>query len=214
MEAARPYRGVAAEARRAARRARLVRALLDILGEDGLEAATVRAVSDQAGLTRRYFYESFSDLDALLVAVFDEINAEIAAAIVTAVAAAPIDPRARARAALAAGLQIVTDDPGKGRLIVASMTSSGALARRRAEIVGIFADLVAAQVRELAGEGTIPERMLETAAILLVGGITELVGRWLAGSVTASREQLVEDCADLFAAAGGAVARLPRERLR
>lgn len=214
MEAARPYRGVAAGARRASRRARLVRALLDILGEDGLEAATVRAVSDRAHLTRRYFYESFSDLDALLVAVFDEINTEIATAILAALAAAPADPRARAQAALAAGLRVVTDDRGKGRLVVASMTSSGALSRRRAEVVGIFAGIVAAQVRELAGEATIPDRTIETAAVLIVGGITELVGRWLAGSVTASREQLVEDCADLFAAAGEAVARLPRKRLR
>lgn len=180
--------------------------MLEILAGDGIDAVTVRAVSERARLTRRYFYESFPDLDALLVEVFDEVNREIAQAILAALADAPPDPRARARAALAAGLAVVTDDPGKGRLIVASTTSAGALARRRAEVVDGFAAIVAAQVRDLAG-APVPDRIIEMAAVLLVGGITELVGRWLSGSIAASREQLVDDCAGLFVAAGEAVAR-------
>jgi AcrR family transcriptional regulator len=207
-EGARRYRGVAAADRRAQRRARLVAAVLDILGAGGIDAVTVRGVCDRAGLTRRYFYESFTDLDALLVAVFDEINAEIAVAILGALARSPAEPVARARVALAAGLEVVTGHPGKGRLVVASTTSSGALARRRAEVVDGFAAIVAAQVRELAGH-PIPDRLIEMAAVLLVGGVTELVGRWLAGGIVASRAELVEDCATLLVAAGEAVARGP-----
>jgi AcrR family transcriptional regulator len=139
--------------------------------------------------------------------VLDEVNQEIAQAIVRALAQAPPEPQARARAALAAGLAVVTDDPGKGRLVVASMTHSGALARRRADVVEAFAQIVAAQVRDLAHEPAIPDRLIEMAAVLLVGGVTELVGRWLAGAIDASPEQLVDDCATLLVAAGEAVAR-------
>jgi len=204
----RAYRGVPEEERRAERRARLVAAVLAILAEDGIDAVTVRAVSARAGLTRRYFYESFADLDALLVDVFDGVGRDVVAGIVAAVAEAPRDTHARARAALAGGLRPVTDDPGKARLIVASNNASGALALRRAEVIALFTTVVAAQVRELAGETKISDRMVEMASILLVGGITELIGRWLAGSIDVERDQLVDDCANLFAAAGEAVVRV------
>src|SRR5919205_510352 len=107
MEGTRAYRGVSAADRQAQRRARLIAAVLEILRTEGIEAPRP---------PRRYFYESFADLDALLAAVFDEVNQEIAEGIVGALAQAPPEPQARARAGLAAGLAVVTDDPGKGRL--------------------------------------------------------------------------------------------------
>ncbi|HSS25484.1 MAG TPA: TetR/AcrR family transcriptional regulator, partial [Mycobacterium sp.] len=55
----RPYRGVEAAARLAARRNRLLAAGLDLLGaeQEDIPALTVRGVCRQAGLATRYFYE-------------------------------------------------------------------------------------------------------------------------------------------------------------
>ena len=53
---------------------------LDCLHDDGLSGVGVRSICARARLTPRYFYESFADLDELLVAVVDAVAAEVAAA--------------------------------------------------------------------------------------------------------------------------------------
>ena len=65
----RAYGGLAQEDRVAARRARFVEAGLELFGTQGFRGATVRGICAAAGLTDRYFYESFASLEALLVAV-------------------------------------------------------------------------------------------------------------------------------------------------
>ena len=80
-EVVRPYRGVSADDRRADRRARLLEAGLDLVGEVGVAEVTAEAVAARAGLSKRYFYESFADRDALLVAassgVFETVRAAL-----------------------------------------------------------------------------------------------------------------------------------------
>jgi len=73
----RPYRGVAADDRIAARRSALMDAALEVFAADGWAALSARRVCEQAGLTRRYFYESFDDIDALIGAVFDRVADEV-----------------------------------------------------------------------------------------------------------------------------------------
>ncbi|MGV7904576.1 TetR family transcriptional regulator, partial [Mycobacterium kansasii] len=60
-EVVRPWRGVSAEDRRSARRAQLLEACLDVVGDAGVEAVTADAVAQRAGLSKRYFYEAFAD---------------------------------------------------------------------------------------------------------------------------------------------------------
>lgn len=200
-EVTRPYRGVPAEERRAERRAKLITALLDLLAEGGMESVSIRAVSDRAQLTRRYFYENFADLDALLAAAFDEVNAEIVTALFEASTNSDAGTAGQARAALAAGLGVVTTHKGKARLIVASTTTGGALADRRIAAVDALAAVVRAEAIRSGVTTAIPDRLLDTAAILLVGGVTELIARWLSGSIATSKDQLVDDCAQLISLA-------------
>ena len=54
----------------AARRARFIEAGVELFGTRGFRGATVRGVCAAAGLTDRYFYESFPTLEALLAAVY------------------------------------------------------------------------------------------------------------------------------------------------
>jgi AcrR family transcriptional regulator len=68
--AGRPYGGLSPQDRTAARRARLVEAGLQLFGTQGLRATTVRGVCAAAGLTDRYFYESFASLEDLLQAAY------------------------------------------------------------------------------------------------------------------------------------------------
>jgi AcrR family transcriptional regulator len=82
---ARSWAGTTLEDRRAERRERFMAAGLDLLGSQGAAAVTVRSVCRHAQLTDRYFYENFADRAALLLAVYDAVAAQAAAALVDAV---------------------------------------------------------------------------------------------------------------------------------
>jgi AcrR family transcriptional regulator len=200
---ARPYRGVSAERRRSDRRARLIEAGLELLGERGWGGTTVRAVCGQAELTERYFYESFSDRDELAVAIFDRCAAEAAAAVVAAVEAAPHDARAKARAAIDAFVGMLSDDPRLARAILVESLASEALRERREAALGDFAGLVSEQGRAFYGERAVPEDDARLTALALVGALAELLMRWTNGSLDVSRERLVDHCTGLFVAAAG-----------
>jgi AcrR family transcriptional regulator len=206
------YGGVGADDRRAARRARLLEAGLDLLGTDGWQATTVRAVCARAGLTARYFYESFEELDALLLAVFDELAQESAAVVLDAVGRAPDDARSKARAAIAAFVELLTRDPRKARVLFVEAMGSEALAQRRFDTVRVFARLVAAEARSFYGVQKGGDRLVDTTALMLVGGLAETLLAWLDGTLHATQAELIEDCADLFVAAGEAAVGLVRGR--
>ena len=212
MAATRTYRGVSAEDRRARRREQLLEAGLDLLGTAGWSATTMTAVCARAGLTERYFYESFADREALLVAVFDRISAEAAAAVLAAIEASPREARARSRAAIAAFVELMTDDPRKGRVAFVEALGSEALTRRRYEAIRAFAALLAEQAREFYGMTEGGDQLVELTSFMLVGGLAEALMAWLGGALETSREQLIEDSTDLFVATGEAAVAIARSR--
>jgi AcrR family transcriptional regulator len=201
------YRGVPAEERRAERRERLLDAGLEILGSEGWQTTTVRGVCEQARLNPRYFYESFSGLDELLVAVFDRIAAEAVDAVLQAVGEHPGDPAATARATIGAFVELMTEDPRKGRVAFVEAMGSEALMRRRLDTLQQFAELVSAYARDTYGPDAGDEETAQLTAQMLVGGLTEALIAWLEGRLQVSRERLVEHCAALFIAAANASAR-------
>ena len=66
----RDYDGKTAAERIAERRERLIDAGVELFGERGYAATSIRSVLSQSGLRDRYFGESFADLDSLLAAVY------------------------------------------------------------------------------------------------------------------------------------------------
>jgi AcrR family transcriptional regulator len=204
-EVVRPYRGVSAEQRRAQRRAGLIEAALDVLGDEGIAGTTMTAVCARAGLTERYFYESFRDRDELLVAVYAAGVAEVYDVLLRALAASPPDPLARARAVAGALIEVLTSDPRKGRLHAESIGSE-ALREHRTAAISAIAAVVANQLRDLRGlDDTAHDAPLRLAAVMLVGGLSEAIVGWLDGTLDLSREMLVEECARLAVAAADAV---------
>lgn len=67
------WSGVPLEDRHALRRDTLVAAGVELLGGEGGPALTVRAVCRHANLTERYFYESFTDREHFVRAVYDDV---------------------------------------------------------------------------------------------------------------------------------------------
>jgi AcrR family transcriptional regulator len=172
----------------------------------------VRGVCERAGLTARYFYESFGDREALVVAVFDAVAAEAAAAVLDAVAGAGETAEEKARAAIAAFVDLVAGDPRKARVLFVEAPSSEALTRRRGETLEMFAGLIAAHGREFYEVPSGEDALIATAARMLAGGLAQTLLAWVDGSLPTTRDALIGDCAALFVAAGEAAVARARQR--
>jgi AcrR family transcriptional regulator len=182
------WRGTTAAQRVGPRRARLLAAGLDLLGEQGYEGITVRGVCAAAGLNPRYFYESFDDLDALVGAVYDEIEAEATRRALAAIAIAPDSAEAKAHAALDTAIRYVTEDPRRIRIVLRE--GGSVLHRRRAASIGRSA----AQMADLAAAFLdVPrdDKLLVSSAYMLTGGISGLLVAWQNGSVDLTTDELV-----------------------
>jgi AcrR family transcriptional regulator len=204
-EVVRPYRGVSATERRAGRRAKLIEAALDQISDQGIAATTMTAVCARASLTERYFYESFRDLEGLLLAVFDACLLNMDEAMFEALQAAPPDLVERCRAAAGAMLDVLTDDPRKARLY-AEASGSDVLSERRSAAIAAHAALLAEQMRTLRGlNRAVHEAPLRLATTVIMAGLAEAIHGWLDGSLEMPRDVLVEECARLAVAAADAV---------
>jgi AcrR family transcriptional regulator len=195
MAQLRPYRGVDAADRLAKRRARLLSAGLEVLGSHtDLSSLTVRGICRQAGVAIRYFYESFSDKDDFVAAVFDWVIADIAATTQAAVAASR--PGEQTRAAMANIVQTIVADPRVGRLLFSSHLANPVLARKRLEAGALMAMLAGQQVITTL---QVPDNeKVRATAYFAVGGVAQTISAWLAGEVDLDPEPLVDQLASIL----------------
>ncbi len=143
-------------------------------------AVTVRAVCRKAALTERYFYESFSDRDEFVRAVYDDVCARAMTALTTA---------ATPREAVEQFVAMMVDDPVRGRVLLLAPTAEPILTRSGAEWMPNFIDLLQ---RKLT---TITDPAIQNmAATSLLGGLTALFTAYLNGRLTASRAQFIDFC--------------------
>jgi AcrR family transcriptional regulator len=218
------WRGIPLGERQAERRRILVDAGFELLGTVGVAGTTVRGVCEAAHLNPRYFYESFEDLDALLVAVFDRTAEDGLRVILDAVAATEgTDPLATTRAVMDGFLRFITEDQRRAQVLYVAGLGNEALARRRLDAMLGMADLFASGGASgggpaAVGAATAPgDPVVKVAASMVVGGMSELVITWLEGRVDMTLDQLIDDASILFvalgqAAAGVAASRSPSSR--
>jgi AcrR family transcriptional regulator len=192
---ARSWAGTTLADRRSERHRRLLAVGLELAGTQGSAAVTVRSVCRTAKLTDRYFYESFSDREALLLAVYDEVAGEAGRVLVEAVAGAGSDDRERvARAAVEAFLDLLTEDPRKGRVLLLEPLTDPTLGVRGVALSPAFAEIIRAQ---LDGGNETDAALTATA---LVGAMANLFIRWLDGSLPVERAALADYCVRLLVA--------------
>jgi AcrR family transcriptional regulator len=171
----------------------LLDAAFDLLGTEGWSGTTVRAVCAAASLNPRYFYESFDDLDSLLVAVYDRVGAELRAEVEKAAATATTLEEI-VRATVDRTVRFVDDDRRRGRVLYHEALGNEALNRRRREAARGRADLIA------AGSTDATQKVV---AAFVVGGFSEVLMAWLDGRIRISRARLIDRTTELFLALGG-----------
>ena len=203
MSTTRPYRGVSADDRREQRRQMLIETALDCLHIDGLAGVSVRSICARARLTPRYFYESFADLDELLVATVTAVSDEVSARAVSAAAAVSPEPAAQVRAAIDAGYGVVAADPRKATAMLVSAAGHGPLRQRRHELVTEFADLIIDSISVLGDLGLGERRVARATALFLMGGSADVIEAVLAGRLRYSRTALVDHLTTMWLGALG-----------
>lgn len=205
----RTWGGSTLAARRETRRETLLATALSLAGEDGSAAVTVRSVCRRAKLTDRYFYESFADRDALLLAAFERVATEARDTLADAVARTSPEPEARARAAVEAFVALVLDNPHKGRLLLLEPFADPVLGEHSHRWMPSFTDLIDGQLAD--GTDDSGRRM---TAYALVGGLANLFAGHLRGTLDVSRERLVDHSVQLVLAAHVATTRPDRTGAR
>ena len=195
------YQGVPLEQRRAMRREALIRAAIAVYGERGYRAGTVKSVCAAAGLTERYFYESFANSEALLVASYEAVIAAMLGEMRAAADAAPVG--GRAAAVVRSYYALLRREPEAARVFLVEIAGVGpAVDRVSGAALKGFGLLLDAAVA--GAEASPASPALLRAGV--TGGVIHIALRWIAGGyaedIDAVVEQALRLCGTLRQGAG------------
>ena len=183
----RPYRGQAADARSADRRARLIQAGVDLVGTRGVTAMTMRAVCREAELSQKFFYESFTDTDELLREVYRS-TFEHARQVIAAAGDSTADLTSRTRAGVAAAAQLVRDDPRICRILLVEPIADLSLRHFVRDTVGAMSGVQAPN--DEADTAATARLKMQYATVF--GAIISLFIEWTEGNLGSDRDAFVD----------------------
>jgi AcrR family transcriptional regulator len=178
------WSGVPLQDRQTLRRDELVAAGVQLLGGAAGPALTVRAVCRAAGLTERYFYESFADRDEFVRAVYDDVCSAAMSALTTA---------DTPRDAVERFVTLMVDDPVRGRVLLIAPEREPVLAKSGAEWMPSFIELLQRKLTRITDPAK--QAMVATG---LVGALTALFTAYLNDRLATTREQFIDYCVDML----------------
>jgi AcrR family transcriptional regulator len=198
----RPWRGVSPELRIVARRERILEAALQVFAARGFHASRVRDICSEAELTERYFYESFSGKDELLIVLVDQLVADFVAAAAPGIALVASDVDGGIRTAITAVVASLTDDPRRARILFVEVVgvSSEAEDHRRA-VIGSLAAVIRGVAIQAFGEWAGESIEVELIARGAIGAASELIVSHVRGELVLDRDDLSRMVTTLFLAA-------------
>jgi AcrR family transcriptional regulator len=187
-----------AEERDGRRRERLVETAIELMGTRGAADTTVTAVCTESGVTSRYFYQHFADRDALLRAVSDRLGTVLYDVIVQAIPKTSSTPETLTHAPIHALVELIQHDRRLARILFVESGTEPILRRLRSEIMTGLAGLMLQQARLHLNISDSAVEATQLAATLGVGGLFEVLRRWLDGEFACGTEMLVEHCAGML----------------
>lgn len=186
----RRYKGQTVDERRTERRARLMAAALEVVGTRGWAEATMTEVCRVAGLTERYFYESFRTREALYAALVDDLDRELRESAFDAIAQQDLEPRARVAEAIGAIVALYVGDPRRGRALVEGIGVPEVEERRRRAVSGLFG-LLAERWTLFFPDVDADEEQRRLRATAIGGATIALITGRLEGALTIADDALV-----------------------
>lgn len=210
----RPFQGQSAVSRVHARRKQILAQAYDIIASEGWRALSIHKLCTRAGLNKRYFYESFENLDDLGAALVDDLAEEL---INVGYGAAlngwrdGMDTQTLAHHVLDDCIGWMIDQPARTRLLFFSASENPRALEQRKLVIRKMAKVLSEfSVQYHKATETLP--IAHVGSALLIGGTIEAVMAWLDGDLTLSREEFVEDIACFWVALGDSAVALSLRR--
>jgi len=174
------YRGQSAEERTAERRKRLVEVGIELYGTHGFRATSVKMVCLAAGLTERYFYESFANGEALLCETCSVIMNGMRRRAVEVMEQVDNTLKERVGAAASAYFSGLAQNPGTGRIILFEMEGVSAsvdmhYAGELAKSAQLFVEWFLPRV-EQNGPSTLSAYVLAQG---IIGALYQMAKEWM-----------------------------------
>lgn len=198
-KAHRTYRGESMETRRARRREQFLQAGKTVFGEIGFRAATLRGICCEAGLTERYFYESFDNPLDLFTAVHDRQLEHLREVLTAAIAQAPREPEAMTRSVIEAYYALLRSDPRLTRILIIEIYGTTQdMERLYQRGIQDFADMIRDLVAANIGAAADPELDPGLLATCLVGAAVHLATHWHLNGYAEPLGTIVANCLAIF----------------
>lgn len=174
------YRGRSAGERVGERRKRLIEAGIELYGAHGFRATSVKMVCLAAGLTERYFYESFANGEALLCATCTVIMDGMRQRAVEAMEQVGDSVSERIRVAAHTYFSDMAKYPAAGRIILFEMEGVSAAvdahyAQEMAKSTQLFADWFLSRVVQ-SRPGTLTAYVLAQG---MLGALYQMAKEWV-----------------------------------
>jgi AcrR family transcriptional regulator len=189
----RSYGGLTPTQRTQRRRQAFLEAGLRLLGSVGYRATTVRALCREAGLTDRYFYESFTGTERLLCEVYDACIARLQGQVVGSLqgVASGEALETRLTRTLDAFFSVV-EDPCLARVVWLEVLGVSAVVDARYHrAITSFADIALAFARSRHPEWRVSDQNGQLVALAAVGAINQSAMSWLLSGYAAPRAAVV-----------------------
>ena len=173
-----------------------------MFGTIGYATATVGRIAKTANLSTRQYYEEFSSREALLLAVYDTIQADAEQAVAAALAEQTGKPLAdRMAAAIRAHLTSTATDLRTARVAFVEIIGvNPGVEAHRLRTRARWAAVITAMLADAVRAGEIPERDRRLAPIAFIGAVNGLAQDWCATEDRLPLEDVIDQLTRLATA--------------
>lgn len=195
----RVYAGQSAEERDAARRERLLAAILDIAGTKGYAALTVERLCTMANVSTRNFYKQYDGKEAAFADLYDELLGQSGQRVFDSLAASTGQTlQERIPAALMAFLEPMFEDLRVARITFVEVVGLSARIeatrlRNRERLI----ELIEAEGSAAVRAGEVADRDFRFVALALIGATTAIAHDWMIRSPRQPLERLERQLTEL-----------------
>lgn len=217
----RPFLGESAESRVQSRRRQLLDQSFEWMADGQWRDVSIARLCREVNLNKRYFYESFADLEAVEDAVVEDLTNELLGLGLEAAAQAQqqeMDTDALARHVLGRCLHWLAEEPRRARVLFAKASDNPRARDQRNRVIRQLAQTLTQFGLAYHGprqpQVTVTdehEQLAGLSASMLIGGTIESILRWIEGEIPLSLDAFTDYTARFWVVLGNAAVEMALE---
>lgn len=176
-------------------------AAVEIFGTSGYRTASIERICGAAGLTKRYFYESFSGSEELLKAVYRRAAESLLGGIGVPGHTAEMTAEEILQSALSNFFGVVADDPRSARIVLLEVLGvSAEVDALYRHTTALFVDAVLTVAESAGTDNGLAGPNRRTLAVGLVGAVLLMTQQWLLDPTSGPLDRTVAGAHTMLAA--------------